>query len=507
MADTATELFKTRVLGEIGLNNIFEVKTSIPAKIEKHLSEQVGRDLLHGFNITKFNKVSNTHEVVRMVKGILDGRKTSYTCLGDISWSLYKDQWYGFIERAVGYDVVNSDGKWVKRVENALRKQYGIKLTGEQKEHAGNVIANCGQKLDVMTISVDITNNLDWACGEYFDGDGRSCFWGGYTPSRWAMDDDERFYALRFYENGKGSGRAWVCADDKGLVLFNSSHPSYDSIMFGEVLSVILDSGNIVPKKVRVHNPTGDFYVNSGSGIMLTDKEHIVDDFRLDLNTNQYHCHRCSALRRKKEMVNYKRKNYCNSCYDYLFAKCSCCEKQCGKDNLKKTARGRSLCKDCYKENYFVCVSCDKLHLKKNVVKSGRQSYCKKCHKANFKECPECKELAHVRSFRRTVDYKNICLKCIEKYQCCAACNEFFLTEELHHNLDRRYSCCKECRDRLFTYCDRCEEYFLNQMQDENRSCSRCVEAPPSGTIYDVTDYAGGDTATRYTTSSATYSG
>jgi len=374
MAEEMIKIFESKVLKTIGLRNKIKVETSRKNQVTISISRKIGRDLIDGFKITKFDKDTNEHRVIKRVEGLYCGSSPYSRKLDWYLGESYSD-WQGFLEKScVGYDLLNKDGKWVTRLASALKKYYDIKLSNEQKEHVGNLIANYGEKSESLVVTADITDDLNWNSGDY--GDRGSCFWSDYITSRWAMDDDPRFYALRLYECGQGVGRAWLCVEEDNLLLFNSYHPEHGITLFGEVLANILEDKDLVSEKIDVINLNGGFYINGGSGLSLTHGKSISKQ-NLNLDTNLYRCSRCGVKERKPNMVYIAGKPYCNSCKNDLFPECCDCKEPILHDAVRLKS-GNRMCRSC-RSKYTPCSGCRQLTLHEEITTIGKNNYCEKC--------------------------------------------------------------------------------------------------------------------------------
>jgi len=429
MREDVRSVFREKVLDEIGLNNIVEVETETSPVISGSVIYQVGTDLLHGFLISRFNKETNQYDQRSFVEGLINGnRKSLRSTSSSLIWICDPSGFQHFVDLTIEREMVNKSGKWVKRLANALKKHYDIKLSQEQKQHIGNLINGYGQKVESITVHVDITNSLNWDQGDYYDrnkGGAASCFWGEYNSNLVAMDNDSRFYALRFYENNRGSGRCWFCVGERAIVLFNSSHPTYELSLFAKVLSTILDK-DVVTKKIDVYNDDDNFYVNSGRGIALTYNQNLTS-FELGLDIDNSYCSHCDCSCLAEDLFHFNGYDYCESCYNEQITVCACCNNENYSEDMLYVDDGNEyVCEDCYNYEYSSCEFCNEAHKNENMTSTSDGSVCEYCYDYQYSLCYHCDE-AH----------RNDCIEQID---------------------DKNY--CDYCKNELFSYCDECEKYF-----------------------------------------------
>lgn len=404
-----TTRFNERIK-EVGLNTQFTVETDIPKQLKSGQVNKIGADLLYGFNITRFNKETEEYELVREVDGLfktLNTKKLCYLDDTDMRWEISGEyDFKGFVYNYVGPELVNKEGKFTKRLPAKLKKAYGIKLTPAQRTHIGNIIANNGEVLTHEVITADITDNLDWKQGEFYDTNpngGSSCFWSEYKEARYAMDEDSRFYALRFWEKErvrwKGTGRCWVCIGDNSVILFNRSHPEYRLMTFAEVMAKFLDyegEDELLVKGVKVHNhgsSSGLMYVNSGKGIAITTNTKLIGfNLYLDIdeNTNRVTCCACGDnIHGQQYHANYD--VYCEYCFNEYYKECGECNQTVDRDDAVYSKRvGEDLCAPCLSAHYFHCEICSDWVHNDNKWEHEDKVMCSSCRDGSYTICDSC---------------------------------------------------------------------------------------------------------------------
>jgi len=78
-------------------------------------------------------------------------------------------------------------------------------------------------------------------------------------------------------------------------------------------------------------------------------------------------------------------------------------------------------------------------------------------------ECENCGDTIH--GFYHVLDDKNICMDCIDEYEKCNDCGEYFLTDDMIE-VDNNYIC-QSCIDNYFS-CERCNHYYHYDNDDCN---------------------------------------
>ncbi len=105
-------------------------------------------------------------------------------------------------------------------------------------------------------------------------------------------------------------------------------------------------------------------------------RESYVCEYCRDNNYSQCeNCEECFA-----DTVEHESSNYCNSCFEDLFAFCDVCEEHAEIDSVQfHDNLGMTVCGDCFNDKYNKCVECDNTHEEENMVEHEEDYYCNDC--------------------------------------------------------------------------------------------------------------------------------
>lgn len=245
-------------------------------------------------------------------------------------------------------------GKLPNRLGALLKKEWGIKLTSEQRTAIGNIARM--YTLPNTEYTFDFVDSFNWEDGDF--GDSGSCFWGDNYLARNVLEE-EGALAIRFYDesladyNGvcPGSGRAWIYQLDRETwVLFNaygvetrpaarvlttyltqSTDKQWECKDLGDLMvsgqraglvylndnpQVIFVSGSGPPDEVDLDWAR---YVECDSCEMWTLEEDLYDvsDERLCYSCSEQYteCYRCGEMFFLGGMYLLEEKIYCPDCY------------------------------------------------------------------------------------------------------------------------------------------------------------------------------------------------
>ena len=215
-------------------------------------------------------------------------------------------------------------GKLPNRLAGMLKTRYDIKLTAEQKSIIGNIARK--HLLVEDTYTIDFTDNFDWDAGDF--GDYGSCFWGDNSGAREIMEG-EGVIAIRFYDEDRGTGRAWLYElSDSAWLLFNAyglECPEAASIF---AMKLKEDTGDTWEYEELDSfqidgNTKGFVYINSYPQIIYREDHDRDLNVDLDWSVPYYPCPSCGDWTHEDDMYYDEEdcESYCYGCYEATLAK------------------------------------------------------------------------------------------------------------------------------------------------------------------------------------------
>jgi len=322
-------------------------------------------------------------------------------------------------------------GKFAKRAGKFVHDETGNKLSEQQRATLGKLARDNAANGNIYRY--DVTDGLDWTAGDY--GDYGSCFWDSNSSARTAMQENDKFYALRFYDiDNIGDGRAWLYHMDRdAIILFNA----YGSIELLEMASMLcqLRGSAYTYNRIRISNhgqEYGTLYLNSGCGYVICKKDHHMankDAFDFELAcADEDRCSECGIA--YDEYNSYYVEGYgelCESCYCENFFSCESCEETYNDSDAMhvKTKHGfASLCSECFADDAFECIECGANFMNEDCAWSdGDTSYCSDCYDENVAECSICETEYH--KHETSTGNSELCQECFDAgYILCNDCHK-----------------------------------------------------------------------------------
>lgn len=329
-------------------------------------------------------------------------------------------------------------GKLVNRLANLAKQKHGVKLTGEQKQKLGVVIS---ENWLVGTFTFDFTQDLDWFAGDF--GDRGSCFWGQYSDALRALDNDPDGWAVRFYEDGKGIGRAWIMDHGDKLCLvngyfnprqggsYNGNYAQSHTALIAQVVACFL---NVSYQRVDVHADS-DFFINSDTGFLIGKNLNGFHTFDWGLEVSGGStCEHCNERAHEDEMyyVEAAGGSVCEYCLSDNYSFCEHCEEHVSNDDIHSVEEtvvynGREytettgLCDYCYQDKYCSCYNCQADVAKDSVhLGADDNDYCETCHGDLFDYCEGCDSTVDHDEMKESPDGERLCDDCFtSRYMTC----------------------------------------------------------------------------------------
>lgn len=323
-------------------------------------------------------------------------------------------------------------GKFSKRVGKYVHQATGGKLTDAQRAWVGKVARE--HQADSKPMYFDITDTFDWRDGDFADGG--SCFWGDNRGAKTAMEDDEDFYAIRFYsEQQAGVGRAWLhVVDEQCIVIFNAYGP-YETLEIAHLLAQRQGSEYIY-KQIELANfgqDTGMLYINGcGKGYAVCEKTHwLCDqgsyDFELDV-PHECHCAMCGCgvYEEDTSYVEGYDGVICSDCFDNHFFHCSSCgdaynDAEARYIEIPGQRHQKTVCSYCFGGDYFECTICDCNYSKEHLAWEDDDTamICSVCYD-DLDTCAMCDTPMH----EQNPNSDHLCDNCFDgKFIACSKCS------------------------------------------------------------------------------------
>jgi hypothetical protein len=240
--------------------------------------------------------------------------------------------------------------------ERTMDEALAQKIGEVAKKHVGNFYGK---------VEMDFDTSLNWNAGDF--GDPGSCFWQSRKDCIRVLKK-RGAWAVRFYREGKGVGRAWCIKHNGGLIVFNGYGLSTAEI--ARILSKFL---GLPHRQINLYF-NGSYervvYVNGGKAFYLDAasvlKANQVIDLPWQLVAECYNCHVEDSVARS-----ISRRSYCEKCYSLLYFTCARCQ------NTRSTLQmhKNNLCGSCSSN---ICSKCES-HEKTILIRLGEEGICREC--------------------------------------------------------------------------------------------------------------------------------
>lgn len=224
--------------------------------------------------------------------------------------------WVWIVERG------EYSGTFPKRYGRWLHKTHQIKASVKVLEQLGNLARQ--HMAEAATHVIDFTYQIDWDAGDF--GDGGSCYWGGREGAREMIYQNNGF-AIRFYGDRYGKGRAWVAeiAADVYVVWNGYGLGGNSTLTAAMVLAYHLQ---VQYTQITLTNNGTSYdvlYINGGIGYAVGRWADIQDIDSHDLQwdvIHTYHCAECGEpLDEDDVYYGDDDQPYCSWCHSRLFDK------------------------------------------------------------------------------------------------------------------------------------------------------------------------------------------
>lgn len=291
--------------------------------------------------------------------------------------------------------VVTGRGEYVgtfpKRVGKWLYKENSLKAPATFLQELGNIARRHTE--DNITYTYEFVNRFDWQAGDF--GDRGSCYWGGHSGAREVMEN-EGGLAIRFYNDGKGFGRAWIAPIDENLyIVFNGyGFTHYPTLTIARVLAAHVGGSY---KKIGLLNhgsSAGLLYINSDNGFIVGSPDAIAEYSEYDLQWGEgITCENCGDELYEDDMYHgVDGERYCEHCFYQEYTYCGRCGETTHNDDAHYIEyRSEDVCEYCYDRYYVRCEGCENSFLDGDCTDVNGVSYCNEdCLAEHTYECEHC---------------------------------------------------------------------------------------------------------------------
>jgi hypothetical protein len=325
------------------------------------------------------------------------------------------------------YEIVNREGKLTKRIKNALKKTYDIKLSADLVSQIGNYIYDKTQNYRSFRFWIDDDMNTN---GEF--GDSGSCFMVGgcYRSNFIAMQNSDDHLVIKVQVKNKSGeysnyARAWVWHNynQSVFVLFNGYNLKAKPI--GDMLIAAIGDHNWIIDESSSFRTS--VYMNGDYRIIRqkTDGEYYNDRFDdCVIDEGITTCYECGDTIDEYETYYVMDHDYCENCYCELFSTCDRCEEHMYRDDAI-------------------------------AIDHGEQYYCEYCADNHSYKCDECDDYFSEDCIYCVIDDSGdeimLCDECVDDHsEYCSQCGDRFTDDALIEIDDELL--CRECRtdDKCF---------------------------------------------------------
>jgi hypothetical protein len=266
-------------------------------------------------------------------------------------------------------------GTFPKRVASFYYKRHNLRCPDQFVQQIGNLARkHCDQG---RTYEFDFVDQFDWEHGEF--GDKWSCYWGSNEEAREVLRENGAL-AIRFFQDSKGFGRAWLVETPDYWIVFNGY--GHETVTIARVLSGWM---SLHYRQVMLMNngeSSGLLYINGGFGYVIGALSKITPISRFDLSWDTPYIAECACCGERivhEDNVYYGPDNreYCETCYYDLFTSCDCCGEACKDDELTLTDDENKVCTRCLNRRYQQCSTCGGWFTEVYIIEEV--TYCENC--------------------------------------------------------------------------------------------------------------------------------
>lgn len=273
-------------------------------------------------------------------------------------------------------------GTLPKRIWKYYYRTFGVKLPDTVVSQIGN-IARANTETSAA-YEFEFVTKIDWRAGDF--GDGGSCYWGSRGAALELLADNGGF-AVRFYEEGKGKGRAWMYQIQDGVyVLWNGYGFQGDSTL--TIARVVATYLGMSYRRINLTNwnvDSGTLYINSGRGFLIGAADIIEgmdDEYDFQWGDQEYYdtCANCGdGLHEDEGYYAPDDNTYCESCYYELFDTCELCGETHDREHITYVESTReNVCHECLDARFTMCDNCGDYYPIGDVYERGGEWYCER---------------------------------------------------------------------------------------------------------------------------------
>jgi hypothetical protein len=348
-----------------------------------------------------------------------------------------------------GCDLVHPKyGKITKRLAKHTKKHYDFVIPDDVLSRIGKIFS---ESAVTKKLHVSILGDTCFTPGIFGDGD--ACFFKQkYTYYRQSIEALEG-KGVCFFEGGMPLARCWLIKNpqENNYITFNlyvAYRMSLSLRQAAEALLQVLDMNYCK----SMYWGTGNIYVNNNRIFVLSENKLTRTTYNMEQP--------------------YISDRYAYSCRD------------CGEILLPDSDE----CGFCGRNQQLVCNHCgeyinlgDERHVNDDV-------YCEECYDEYFFHCDSCGDIVDRDSEYYVEDCGSYCEHCYHrKFTRCECCDSDVYRDDIYYvrnSYGDEIIVCEECRDNYFLYCDKCEEYYHEDVMkefDDTYMCRECF------TMYVVT--------------------
>lgn len=313
---------------------------------------------------------------------------------------LLKDLLNKFQQDGDSLDLVNKQGRLLKRFAKFYKENIGLKLSDEVQGILGDTLQYFINSQSVRTYVLDFTDSIDWEDG-YFGKFG-SCWWGTCSDSIPTFENGGG-WGVRFYadlDDRRGIGRTWILPKYDMLLCFNSY--GVDRPQVSKCIKQIFAREGITLhyKKVEIRNSYDSEipYINSGTGFILyfdgVNEDSLDDNYDVDLeiirDETKSTCDNCGDRYDNDDLYFINGESYCESCKDRLFGYCERCEEYLDQNEINRVDHRNYtyLCDSCIEHlGMAQCTNCE-IYTSDYIITDEDNVYCENCN--HFDYCESC---------------------------------------------------------------------------------------------------------------------
>lgn len=295
------------------------------------------------------------------------------TDLYDTRFDSFRGKSVQDILEIIGTEPTNLEGRFTKRFQAHLYKEFGYRLSADQLTCIGNLYN--AARLTRKNYIVEITNNFSWDDGQ-FSKDG-SCWWGSYSDSRDTLYSYGG-YALLVYPDldnthkSDGIGRTWIYPKSDDLVVtFNS---------YGIEAK---ESAAIVAKLLE--KVTGKNWKYGKRGILNTGSDTNFPYINGDNGHNSSGGGKCYAIyseTRPSDIISIHMERKSGVFDNPHKRRCEFCRQWHDMNDITTTPDGDVICQRCYNDNFVECAGCGESVHNDDALSFAEEPenvYCREC--------------------------------------------------------------------------------------------------------------------------------